>query len=98
MRDGRWILARTTKRAHLDLGERSSKSLRVQSEHIIVTACRAHVNANAEIAPATHEILCSNCMRIWRNVNRKRLEKVARITSLWALSFFGGWLEQVCPG
>jgi hypothetical protein len=66
MHNPRWILARTSRRAHLDLGERSSKSLRVLSEHIIVTACRAHVNANAEVVSATYEPICSNCVRIWR--------------------------------
>lgn len=61
----RWVRA-ATGRAHLDLGERAAKSLRVLSEHVIVTACRAHVDAKAEPVPDTHQPLCSNCQRIAR--------------------------------
>jgi len=64
--DHRWVLARTTRRAHLDLGERSSRSLRVQADHIIVTACRAHLDAKAPVVPETYKTLCSNCVRIAR--------------------------------
>jgi hypothetical protein len=62
----RWVIARTSGRAHLDLGERSTRSLRVQAEHIIVTACRAHIDANAPVAPESHNPRCSNCLRVWR--------------------------------
>ncbi len=66
----RWVLARTL-RAHLDLGERSSQSLRVKSEHIIVTACRAHLDANAEEVDETYAQRCSNCSRIWQVAKRE---------------------------
>ena len=62
----RWVIARTSGRAHLDLGERSGPSLRVEAEHIIVTACRAHLDANATVAPEGHSPRCSNCLRVWR--------------------------------
>jgi hypothetical protein len=62
----RWVVARTSRRAHLDLGERSSKSVRVRGDHIIVTACRAHIEPNADVVPASWEPLCSNCLRISR--------------------------------
>ncbi|HEY5341866.1 MAG TPA: hypothetical protein VIK27_12625 [Candidatus Aquilonibacter sp.] len=62
----RWVLARTTRRAHLDLGERSSQSLRVQAEHIIVTACHAHLDAGGTVVPETYTPRCSNCQRISR--------------------------------
>lgn len=105
MHDARWVLARTSRRAHLDLGERSSKSLRILSEHVIVTACRAHVNADAEVVPSTHEPLCSNCLRILRSggLNRpmfpRATDVMRSITWLPALWFIAsGWLEQVCAG
>ena len=63
----RWVRASTSGRAHLDLGERSRQSLRVFGEHIIVTACRAHLAPEAEVVPADHQPLCSNCLRIARN-------------------------------
>jgi hypothetical protein len=59
----RWVLAQSTGRAHLDLGERSSQSLRVRAEHIIVTACRAHIDANAVVVTEFHKPTCSNCLR-----------------------------------
>jgi hypothetical protein len=62
----RWVLTRTSRRAHLDIGERSSQSLRVQAEHIIVTACRAHLDVKAPVVPETYQPKCSNCLRIAR--------------------------------
>jgi hypothetical protein len=59
----RWVLA-STGRAHLDLGERSSQSLRVRADHIIVTACRAHIDANATVVPDRYSPRCSNCLSI----------------------------------
>jgi hypothetical protein len=63
---GRWIIAPSSGRAHLDLGDRSSQSLRVNSEHIIVTACHAHIAADAQPVPENYDVRCSNCMRIER--------------------------------
>jgi hypothetical protein len=63
---GRWIAARTSGRAHLDLGERSSQSLRVRSDHVVVTACHAHIAGNAQAVPEIYELRCSNCVRIAR--------------------------------
>jgi hypothetical protein len=101
-RNARWILARTTRRAHLDLGERSSKSLRVQGEHVIVTACRAHVDANAEVVPETHHPRCSNCMRIWRDAKpeSKRMGQTLNTGSWLSLAWLiaGGWHARVCLG
>jgi hypothetical protein len=62
----RWVLAQSTGRAHLDLGERSSQSLRVLAEHVIVTACRAHIKADATVVNEYHKPQCSNCLRIAR--------------------------------
>jgi hypothetical protein len=62
----RWVRA-ATGRAHLDLGERSTQSLRVQAQHVIVTACRAHLDATAEVVSDRYEPLCSNCLRISRH-------------------------------
>jgi hypothetical protein len=58
----RWVLAKTGL-AHLDVGERSSRSRRVRGEHIVVTACRAHLSPDAEEVPSTHPRRCSNCVR-----------------------------------
>jgi|SRR5580658_5164384 hypothetical protein len=63
----RWILSKTTSNAHLDLGERSSESLRVYADHVIVTACRAHIAATAQVVPESHQPKCSNCLRILRD-------------------------------
>ena len=63
---GRWVVARTSGRAHLDLGGRSSQSLRVNAEHIIVTACHAHIRADADVVSDDHKLRCSNCVRIAR--------------------------------
>ena len=63
----RWVKAKSGK-GHLDLGERSSVSLRVRSEHIIVTACRAHIDgASASVIPECYADMCSNCVRIARD-------------------------------
>jgi hypothetical protein len=69
--DRRWVLTRTTGRAHLDLGKRSSWSLRVQAEEIIVTACGAHLDANATVVPITYKPLCSNCLRDTRSAETR---------------------------
>jgi hypothetical protein len=53
-------------RAHLDRGERSSQSLRVRGEHIIVTACRAHVDGDSFETSLNDDKVCSNCLRILR--------------------------------
>jgi hypothetical protein len=63
-----WVIAKTG-RAHVDLGERSSQSLRVRAEHVIVTLCRAHVDADAPIAPDGYKPRCSNCVRISLSVD-----------------------------
>jgi hypothetical protein len=65
----RWIVAQSG-RAHLDLGERSSESLRVHADHIIVTACHAHVGAEAQVVEESHAERCSNCLRIWRTIKQ----------------------------
>jgi hypothetical protein len=62
----RWVLARTTRRAHLDLGERSSQSMRSYADHMIVTACHAHLDADAQVVPETYDPHCSNCLRVAR--------------------------------
>jgi hypothetical protein len=63
----RWVLSKTTRNAHLDLGERSSQSLRVYSDHVIVTVCRAHLaQETAIVVRETHQPKCSNCQRIAR--------------------------------
>ncbi len=63
---GHWVLAKTSLIAHLDLGERSAESLRVLSSRVIVTACRAHIDAAAKVVLETHQPKCSNCQRIVR--------------------------------
>jgi hypothetical protein len=63
----RWVKAKSG-RSHLDLGERSSQSLRVRAEHIIVTACRAHVDADCRETSSNDATLCSNCLRIYRTL------------------------------
>jgi hypothetical protein len=62
----RWVRASSSGFSHLDLGERSRQSLRVFGEHIIVTACRAHLAPSAEVMPDDHKPRCSNCQRIAR--------------------------------
>jgi hypothetical protein len=59
----RWVLAAATGRAHLDLGERSSESLKVLSEHTIVAACGAHIEAEAQLVSEAFRVRCSDCMR-----------------------------------
>jgi hypothetical protein len=63
-----WVRAQTSGFAHLDLGERSSRSLRVQADHVIVTACRAHLASDAEVVPESYYPRCSNCQRIARKL------------------------------
>src|ERR1700679_1734985 len=59
----RWVLAASTRRAHLDLGNRASQSLRVHADHIIVTACNAHLDARALTVTENYQPKCSNCQR-----------------------------------
>jgi hypothetical protein len=73
----RWVRA-ATGRAHLDLGERSTQSLRVQAQHVIVTACHAHLDATAEVVSESYEPRCSNCLRIFR-----KQASVRRISELF---------------
>jgi hypothetical protein len=68
IQNARWVLSQASKRAHLDLGERSSQSLRVRGEHVIVTACRAHLDPHAETVIETYGPRCSNCVRIARTL------------------------------
>jgi hypothetical protein len=63
----RWVKAKTG-RAHLDLGERSSQSMRVQTEHVIVTACRAHLEIDSVETALSEGAICSNCLRIYRTL------------------------------
>ena len=67
----RWVRAGTG-RAHLDLGEREAQSLRVQGEHIIVTACRAHIDPDATVVTEFYKPICSNCLRIKRAPSRRK--------------------------
>jgi hypothetical protein len=69
----RWVLSKTTHNAHLDLGERSAKSLRVYSSHVIVTACRAHLDSEATVVPETYQPQCSNCQRLQRTRTTPKL-------------------------
>jgi hypothetical protein len=64
----RWVKAKTG-RAHLDLGERSSQSVRVQTEHAIVTACRAHLDRDSVETALSEGAICSNCLRIYRTLS-----------------------------
>jgi hypothetical protein len=66
----RWVKAKTG-RAHLDLGERSSQSLRVQSDHVIVTACRAHLDPRSLETALNEAAICSNCLRIYRTFTHR---------------------------
>jgi hypothetical protein len=63
-----WVRSQGSGFAHLDLGERSSQSLRVHGEHVIVTACRGHLAPDAEVVPESHRPRCSNCQRIARKM------------------------------
>ncbi len=64
----RWVRG-ASGRAHLDLGERSTESLRVQADRVIVTACRAHLaEAAAEVVADTFAPKCSNCVRFARTL------------------------------
>jgi hypothetical protein len=64
----RWVRAYGWGFAHLDLGERSSNSLRLRSGHIIVAACRAHIGPEAAVFPESHQPRCSDCELIARNM------------------------------
>ena len=61
-----WVLAASTRRAHLDIGQRLAKSLRVRADHIIVTACNAHLDAGATVVHENYQPKCANCQRIFR--------------------------------
>jgi hypothetical protein len=74
----RWVLAKAG-RAHLDLGERSAQSLRVKSEHVIVTACQAHIQADAPIMPPDYQKRCSNCVRI--SLSAEAARRLAKIVT-----------------
>jgi len=63
----RWVRAKTG-RAHLDLGERSSQSMRVQTGHVLVTACRAHLDPDSVETALSEGTICSNCLRIYRTL------------------------------
>ena len=68
----RWVRA-ASGRAHLDLGERESKSLRVNAKHVIVTACRAHLNDTAEVLLDNYSPKCSNCQQHARLFAKSKL-------------------------
>ncbi len=68
----RWVRA-ASGRAHLDLGERESNSLRVHGKHIIVTACRAHLNDTAEVLLDSYSPKCSNCQQHARLLAKPKL-------------------------
>jgi len=70
----RWVLARTSSRAHLDLGDRSSQSLRVRGEHIIVSVCQAHVAPTAQVVAETYSPRCSHCQRFSRSSTRRHVD------------------------
>lgn len=80
----RWILAPSSGRAHLDLGERSAQSLRVRGEHIVVAACHAHINPDAQVVPATHGTRCSNCVRVARSLGTKSNASVTTLVAVTA--------------
>jgi hypothetical protein len=72
----RWVRAKSG-RAHLDIGERSSQSLRVRAEHVVVTACRAHVDADSIEASLNDQKVCSNCLRILRAMPLDELDETS---------------------
>jgi Zn-dependent alcohol dehydrogenase len=57
----RWIRAKTSGLAHLDLSERSATSPRAPGQDIIVTACRGHLTPDADVVPDGYRPRCSNC-------------------------------------
>jgi hypothetical protein len=60
----RWVRAKSGK-GHYDLGDRVSQSSRVRSAHVIVTACKAHLDGStAVVISESYRELCSNCKRI----------------------------------
>jgi hypothetical protein len=68
----RWVKAKSGK-CHLDLGERSSQSMRVHADHVIVTSCRAHLDvATSEVVPENYHDRCSNCVRIELELRARR--------------------------
>jgi hypothetical protein len=71
-----WVKAKTG-RAHLDIGERSSKSLRVRADHIIVTAWRAHIDGESAETAVEGDVRCSNCQRIFRTMPVSHSEQCA---------------------
>jgi hypothetical protein len=66
---GRWVRAKTSGLAHLDLGERSATSPRAPGQHVIVTACRGHLDALADVVPDAYRPRCSNCQNIARKTS-----------------------------
>jgi hypothetical protein len=40
--------------------------VRVRAEHVIVTACRAHVDVNSSSTSLSDGEICSNCLRRYR--------------------------------
>jgi hypothetical protein len=65
----RWVRAKTSGLAHLDLGERSATSQRAPGEQVIVTACRGHLTSNADVVPDGYLPRCSNCQRLHRQIS-----------------------------
>jgi hypothetical protein len=63
----RWVQAKTSNNAHLDLGQRSSQSRLVYADHVIVTACHAHLAADAIVVEQSYQPKCSNCLRLLRD-------------------------------
>jgi hypothetical protein len=45
--------------------------MRVKADHVIVTPCRAHIDADAAIAPDDYKKRCSNCVRVLLTANTK---------------------------
>ena len=76
-----WVKAKSGK-AHLDLGERSTQSFRVRSEHVIVTACRAHLDgATADVIADRDQNRCSNCIRIAIDMNAIAMKSLPRMSA-----------------
>lgn len=40
--------------------------MRSYADHMIVTACHAHLDADAQVVPETYDPHCSNCLRVAR--------------------------------
>jgi hypothetical protein len=58
----RWVVAADTGRAHLDLGERSSESLKLHGQHTIVAACGVRIEADPHVAAGEYRPRCANCV------------------------------------